>query len=69
MPPLIIFYGWRQIKQQQSNSVEIEASLAPARAEVGAGLTNNTSTMILFSSSVHPSYIRFAEVWAITILA
>ena len=36
------FYGWRQTKQQDkttrqdNNSVELEASLAPAEAEVGA---------------------------------
>ena len=32
------FYGWRQqqTRQQQKNSVELEASLAPAEAEVGA---------------------------------
>ena len=30
------FYGWRQQTRQQKNSVELEASLAPAEAEVGA---------------------------------
>ena len=30
------FYGWRQQTRQKKNSVELEASLAPAEAEVGA---------------------------------
>ena len=31
------FYGWRQqTRQQQKNSVKLEASLAPAEAEIGA---------------------------------
>jgi hypothetical protein len=32
-----MFYGWRTKKQKQKdNSVELEASFAPAEAEVGA---------------------------------
>ena len=31
-----LVYGWRQKQDNNNNSVELEASLAPAEAEVGA---------------------------------